>query len=338
MISASVRSGVFEALRVVGAWLGHSPVYRDRIRWPVIRRMMGTTGVHRVVLEQGIVLEVSALSRIEQSLLLRSRRLPDHVWEPQTTRLLQALARGTRDVIVGGAYVGDQVLLIGRALEPAGGRVHAFEPMPEIFRRLCRNLELNALANVVARRQALWDRTGDRLSMSGSPALARCVPDEAAALEAVVSVAIDDYAEAERLDSIGLIMLDLEGAEERALLGARSVLARPPALAPHLVFEVHRDHVDWSDGLEGTGPVALVMSLGYRVFAIRDYHDNVAMHGRPIEVIPVGSVHLDGPPHGFNLLATKDDDLVRRFDLRVVAGVSPKLLRTGDPRLHQPLS
>ncbi len=132
-------------------------------------------------------------------------------------------------------------------------------------------------------------------------------------------------------------MLDLEGGEERALRGARERLALPPGRAPHVIFEVHRSYVDWSSGLERTEPVMSLEAVGYRLFAIRDFHDNVRMSARPIEIIPVDSVYLEGPPHGFNLFATKDMTIVEHLDLRIVRGVSPKLLADRDPALHHPL-
>jgi len=150
-------------------------------------------------------------------------------------------------------------------------------------------------------------------------------------------VTIDDYVQANGLDTVGLIMLDTEGGEERALRGAHQLLSQAVPNAPHLVFEIHRSYVDWSMGLENTAVVDFVQSLGYTVFAIRDFHNNYPMAGKPIEVIPVDRVYLEGPPHGFNLLATKETGLVRRLQLRVVEDVSPKLLVNKDPALHHPL-
>ena len=84
--------------------------------------------------------------------------------------------------------------------------------------------------------------------------------------------------------------------------------------------------------------VTFLTSQGYDVFAIRDFHNNYPMANEPIEVIPVDRVYLDGPPHGFNTLATRDGDLVQRLGLRIVRDVSPKLLLDKDPALHLPLS
>jgi FkbM family methyltransferase len=330
------RSALLEALRLGATCTGGATAYQQRFRWPIVRDVVEREGRHRLELQDDLVLEISTLSRIEQAALLSTARHPDHVWEPQTTRLLSLLSRGSGDVVVGGAYIGDQVIPIAHALRRAGDAttVHAFEPMAAAYAQLSRNVALNSLANVVTHLQALWDDAAASLALEGPPALARCVPSEPSA--AIASTTIDGYVAERRLDRVGLIMLDLEGGEERALRGARSQLARTAESAPNLVFEVHRDYVDWSEGLSKTSPVALVASLGYTAYAVRDYHDNVAMAGRPIELVPVDSVYLDGPPHGFNLLATKDPDLVRRLDVAIVEGVSPKLLAHGDPRLHRP--
>jgi len=128
--------------------------------------------------------------------------------------------------------------------------------------------------------------------------------------------------------------LDTEGGETKALYGAAKTLE---ASSPHVVFEIHRQFVDWSDGLENTDVVRFLTSRGYSAYAIRDFHDNYPMTGRPIEVIPMDKVYLEGPPHGFNMLASKHD-VIQRLGLRVVESVSPKLLLDKDPALHHSIN
>lgn len=318
--------------------------FRREVRWPLVAALLREVTDHRVRLESSLVFEIGTTSRIERALLLSRDEKPDHVWEPQTTRLLIRLA-GERDaaVVVGGAYIGDQVLPVADALRGRpGGVVHAFEPMPWAFARLRRNLELNGLGNVRAFAAALGGPGTEEMILRGPPALARCTPAteargarEAEECVRVPSVALDDHVRRARLERVGIVMLDLEGGEEEALRGAESLLRSDGA--PDVVFEVHASYVDWSRGLERAAPVAFLLALGYRAFAIRDFHDNESMRGRAIEVVPVDRVVLDGPPHGFNVLATRDPALVERLDLRVVRDVSPKLLRGRDPALHHPL-
>jgi len=334
-----LREALFEALREAEANALDPGDFREQVRWPIVLSLLGGSDTHRVTLDGGLVFEVSPASRIEKALLLSSRPHPDHVWEPQTTKLLVALAHGAANVVVGGAYIGDHVLPIAKAVAP-GGRVHAFEPMAAAFDRLVRNLGLNGLANVVARRQALWDASGVPLRLDGPLALASTVEVDTPALEpggSVPSITVDDYLDSCGVRSAKLIMLDTEGGEERALRGSRRLLEQPPGQAPNVVFEIHRHFVDWSEGLEHTSVARLLAGFGYTLYAVRDLHGNHPMDGYPIEVVPVERVYLDGPPHGFNVLATKDSTLVDRLGLEVVADVSPKLIIDHDPALHHPV-
>ena len=131
-------------------------------------------------------------------------------------------------------------------------------------------------------------------------------------------------------------MLDIEGGELNALKGGESFLSKPASEAPDLIFEVHRHYVDWSEGLENTDILRFLNCHGYHVFAIRDYQDNVDLSGYPIELIPPAKCVLDGPPHGFNMVAVKNLERLNNPMIRYVENVSPKLLRHRDPRLHAP--
>lgn len=337
----TARRALFEILRRAETEAPDPDRFREEVRWPLISALLAQARTHRVELEDGSVFEVGLDSRIERALLLSREARPDHAWEPQMTKLLRALCIDGTAIIVGGAYYGDHVIPMARAMERQGrqGVIHAFEVMAEKVRQLVRNLELSSVHNTVVQRLALWDSSGTPLNVVGDFALASCESpgdDGHAASERVDSVTIDDYAAANGLE-VGLIKLDLEGGEERALRGAIRLLSLAPPRAPNLVFEVHRNYVDWSDGLDRTSAVGLVRSCGYTVYAIRDFHDNRSMADRPVEVVPTDCVYLDGPPHGFDLLATKDAALLDRIGLVTVRGVSPKLLLHRDPALHAPL-
>jgi hypothetical protein len=133
-------------------------------------------------------------------------------------------------------------------------------------------------------------------------------------------------------------MLDIEGAELAALKGARAYLGQPPGVAPAVIFEVHRHYVDWSNGLGNTEITRFLKDFGYALFAVRDYQSNVPMADQPIELIRPEHTYLDGPPHGFNMLAVKDEAVLDARQFRFCTGVSPKLLAHRDPQLHQPLA
>ena len=336
-LDATFRTEVLESLRAAQLRASDPKAFRDNVRWPLIAALLQEAGVHQVRLSN-VLFEVTPQSRIERALLHSTQARPDHVWEPQTTRLLCMLSENAKAIIIGGAYIGDQALTIAAMLAERGsdGVVHAFEPMEGAYRQLERNIELNALTNVRPQRLGLWADSDCFLAVDGPAALgsSHIVAEDDSG--AVPAISIDDYVEAAGIESVGLIMLDTEGGEEEALAGASKLLHRSDA--PNIVFEIHRSFVDWSEGLPKTSVVRMLTDLGYEVFAIRDFHDNYSMAGRPIEIVPAATVYLEGPPHGFNMLATRDRDLVARLQLRVVDNVSPKLLLEKDPRLHHPLS
>ena len=334
----ALRRAFFDALRDAEATASNPAQFRQDVRWPLLLALLRDAKTHRIALDNGLLFDVSPVSRIEQAALLSSQEHPDHIWEPQTTKLLVSLAEGASHVLVGGAYIGDQVLPLARVLarrKPAG-IVHAFEPMAETFQRLRHNLALNGITNVSCHQLGLWDRSDATLRVEGPAALASSSAESDTG-SGIRSISIDDYVNQNSLESVGLIMLDTEGGEERGLHGAAKLLSLPGNRAPHVVFEIHRKYVDWSDGLEKTPIVRFLTDKGYHVYAVRDIHGNHPMADRDIEVIPIDRVYLEGPPHGFNVLATKDPSLLGRLGLRVVERVSPKLLPDKDPALHHPL-
>jgi FkbM family methyltransferase len=270
-------------------------------------------------------------SHITRDLVLREDERPDHVFEPQTTKTLLALSRGARHVLIGGAYSGDHAILIAAQIAAHGGVVHAFEPNPAQNAILRENAANNGLTNVRAIGLGLWDEPAARLSFVGVDALASTQLD---ASGDIATTTIDDYCTREGIDALDLVMLDIEGSELPALRGGTRMLdgVRPPAI----VFEMNRQYVDWSDGLRQTTIGRFLVEHGYELYAIRDYQSHVAMAGHPVELVPADTAYLEGPRHGFNMLAVRDPAIVADPVFRIVEGVSPKLLHHRDPVLHAP--
>ena len=81
----------------------------------------------------------------------------------------------------------------------------------------------------------------------------------------------------------------------------------------------------------------LLTGHGYSLYGLRDFNSNYDLAGRPVELIPMDAIHLEGPPHGFNMVAVKDPSVFDGPLYRIVKDVSPKLLRHKDPALHHPV-
>jgi FkbM family methyltransferase len=302
---------------------------RDDVTGPVVDALHGSIDVVRKELRNGMLFEFAYRSKIARDFVMSVPEKPDHVWEPQTTKLLVHLSRSVTDVIVGGAYFGDQAILIADALR-GRGTCHAFEADAHQAAMLERNAALNALDNVRVNAIGLWSDSVSRLRFVGSDAFASMVATD----EGMPAICIDDYAASSGIGRVGLIVLDIEGAELTVLRGAERVLSDH---APNVVFEVHRSYLDWSAGLHNTEIVRWLASLGYTLFAIRDFQSNYDLGERPIELVPVETAYLDGPPHGFNVLAIHDISVIENDTFRITPNVSPKLLLHRDPKLHHPV-
>lgn len=277
-------------------------------------------------------------SKIARDFMLARESAPDHVWEPQTTRSIVALADGKQNVIVGGAYFGDHALYIAEALA-AGGGCHCFELSSDNIEMLTRNLAENSIKNVKVNQEALWSLDDARIALDGADSHASPkAADPHSTIGTFTSRTIDRYVAVNGLTQVDAILLDIEGGEYDALLGAAKTLAAPAESAPALICEIHRHYVDWTTGLRNTPLCKLLIENGYEVFAIRDYQGNQAMANPTVELIDIDSAVIDGPPHGFNLLAVKSRDRLDPKVFKIVHGVSPKLLHHRDPKIFAPLT
>jgi len=152
----------------------------------------------------------------------------------------------------------------------AAGKVHAFEPLNSNFARLEENLALNGTTNVLPHQVAVMDRAGDFKfypSPNNNSGVGRIVVDDWSGPHCLVEgITVDEYCARERILSVNLLKLDVEGAEYLVLKGATGLLSSP--LAPTIVFEVQRvmtEDLKYSpEELE-----ELLVGFGYSIRAFR---------------------------------------------------------------------
>ena len=311
---------------------------REEVTGPIIDALHENVGLLKKQIHPDLEFHFHYRSKIARDFVMSEEDEPDHVWEPQTTKLLLHLSRDARHVVIGGAYSGDHAILVASLLKEKGGTCHCFEPNQDHLAVLRRNADVNKLNNIAFNDSGLWESDDVSLILVGDDALAH--PEVASSSDdpnAFSTITLKSYGQRRVLDRIDVIFLDIEGGELAALRGADHYLSQPAGAAPRIIFEVHRHYVDWSEGLENTEIIQFLRQLDYSVFAIRDYQSNVPMAGQPIELIPPAETYLEGPPHGFNMLAVKGESVLNQPLFRFCSGVSPKLLRHRDPKLHQPL-
>lgn len=163
----------------------------------------------------------------------------DHPYEVFPFRAVAGLLRPGMIAVDVGANVGIFTLLMARHVGP-GGRVHAFEPHPELSRFLRSNVELNDFRSVCSCVVALVggsDRecVAYHVSPQGLHVASTIyrTPEPWEILERPM-LTLDRYFRKRRLRS--LIKVDAEGAELQILRGAEGILRRA---RPLIVCEVH---------------------------------------------------------------------------------------------------
>ncbi|NQW47745.1 MAG: FkbM family methyltransferase [Planctomycetes bacterium] len=174
---------------------------------------------------------------------LAARALADGDYEPEIVSLLPALPLDG-DFINVGANVG--IIAVGILLSGSRRRVVCVEPLPECVKLLERNLDqavvrqramivtAAATSESASRGTTLFTVPGRPEYTSGGTLVHASVRGALSEPVVVDSVRIDDLVATEGLNVVGIIM-DCEGGEHRALLGARDVIAR---CRPVLILEL----------------------------------------------------------------------------------------------------
>lgn len=295
---------------------------RDSITGPLCDELF--TGLSFVKsLANGLKIKFIYNSKIAREFLLSDPVIPDHVWEPQTTKLLMHFSKEAKNVIIAGAYFGDQAIPVADNIRE-NGLCHTFEPNKNNSDLIQENAKLNGLKNILVNNLALWNKSNEKLIFEGEDALASTVLAGKSEKNILHTITIDDYVDQKKITDVKLIMIDVEGSEIKVLQGAAKTLAEQK---PVVVFETHSLYNDWSKGLENSDSIKLMTAIGYTVYAVREFHQNINTGKMPVELLPVNRTFCDIPPHhGFNLLAVPSIQVIQNDLFRIVYDLSPKLL------------
>ncbi|OQP54282.1 hypothetical protein A4H97_22605 [Niastella yeongjuensis] len=334
----SLRAQFVEWCKKVENELGYNGSTRDDLTRYLVDAVYANVPLEKKSLANGLTFEFipNIHSKVAREFIMSTPGIPDFVWEPQTTKLLLYLSKNAKNVVIGGAYFGDQAVLVADLIKKNNGLLHAFDLNERQLQVLTRNAALNKLSNIKVIYKGLWNDSNTYLNLSDDDDLAFA---SVANVEgrAANTITVDEYVKANKVPGVDLIMLDIEGSEFNVLKGAVEQLRQPAGTAPNIVFEIHRSYVDWSDGLHNTEIAQFLKSFGYTLFSLRDFQANYDLKDKVIELIQPEDTYLEGPPHGFNMLAIKDISLIQNEHFRIVKNVSPKYLVHKDPALHHPV-
>jgi FkbM family methyltransferase len=274
-------------------------------------------------LQNGLTINFVYNSKIAREFLLSNPAIPNHVWEPQTTKLLLHFSEDAKNVIIAGAYFGDQAIPVANNIKTTG-ICHTFEPNKDNSNLIIENANINGLTNILINNLALWNKSNEKLIFEGEDALASTIEAKSTEANVLNTITIDDYVTNNKIGKVDLLMIDVEGSEIKVLQGAIEMIKQNK---PVVVFETHSLYDDWSNGLENSPSAIIMKDLGYSVFAVREFHQNIDTGNMPIELLPLNKTFCETPPHhGFNMLAIPSEEYIENSLFSVVQDLSPKLI------------
>jgi FkbM family methyltransferase len=172
--------------------------------------------------------------------------LTEGLWEPNETFWFTRMVREGDVVVDVGANVGWFTVLAAQ-LVGESGHVYAFEPVPENFAILEKNVRVNGFRNVTLVKKAVSNENGtlEFFIQENNPG-GHSVWQKSTAKSAidVEAVSLDSYF-AGRLDQIDFVKLDTQGAEGAILNGMTGVIDANDDLVMSIEY--------WPYGLAGFG-------------------------------------------------------------------------------------
>lgn len=156
-----------------------------------------------------------------------------------------------------GANIGNTSVFFGKVL--GARRVLAFEPLPQAYTTLCRNLELNGLSDALAYNCMVGPTSGRGDVARFNPRNLGATSFAPAKSGPIPMVALDDLIEAEELQGLGFIKVDVEGMHLDVLNGAKKVVK---AFRPTIWVALTNHNADYA------ATAKLLGGLGYTAIRI----------------------------------------------------------------------
>jgi FkbM family methyltransferase len=178
---------------------------------------------------------------------------------------LKGLVRPEDVILDVGANYGYYAVTLAAALDRRC-QIHALEPNPANFDRLCRHLAANRVEDTVrAHRLGVSDRP-ETVAMTQpveNSGHAAVVPN--GEIKGVALTSLDFFCESRALDRLDVLILDVEGYEERALEGSVRTLAR---FKPLIFVEFFLPVMDRQRSTPEAA-ARILARLGYQLFEAR---------------------------------------------------------------------
>ena len=149
-------------------------------------------------------------------------------WESNSREIFSILSLSSNTVFDIGSYTGIYALIAAKSNKKL--KVSAFEPNPDLFSALEKNLKLNRIRNVKSEQMALDNQPGEAylyLNHDIHTSIGSLIQSSTAGKKVLVrKTTLDIYCENHSVNSIDLIKIDVEGYEANVLQGGSSIIKK----------------------------------------------------------------------------------------------------------------
>ncbi len=186
------------------------------------------------------------------------------IHEPLVTDFIKKEIKEGSIVVDIGAHIGYYTLMFAK-LVGENGKVFSFEPDPENFCLLKKNVEVNNYKNVVLEQKAVSDYIGKAklyISRESSGQNTIYQIDKKQNFIEVEVINLDEYFKSFE-KNIHLIKMDIEGAEYSCILGAKDIIKKNDKLK---IITEFRPISLKSFGVEPVNFLKLLAELGFYIF------------------------------------------------------------------------
>lgn len=199
----------------------------------------------------------------------------DGKYEIGITKLIHRIVKNNWIICDVGAYIGYHTTLFSK-LSGKLGKVISVEPQPNNYKLLLKNVALNKLKNIFPINMAMSNKTVSGKiyipSVDFSDSRIYKIRGENQNVSKIKLETLDNILKNEI--KVDLIKIDIQGWEEKAIIGARKTILRNPELI--LIIEF------WPKGLKeaGTNPIKLlrtIKKLGFNIYKINEHDGNLEM-------------------------------------------------------------
>lgn len=145
-------------------------------------------------------------------------------YEKDIVLLMKKFVKSGDTVLNLGSHVGFYVLHASKLVGPTG-KVYGFEPNPENFDLLKKNVDVNKLENVILEQKAVSNRTGKTILNISNTSISHTLGPDINSIDSieVEVVALDDYFSKSN-NQINFVIMDVELHEQEVFEGMSQIL------------------------------------------------------------------------------------------------------------------